>query len=72
MELSYHPFHWPVLSPATRKLADRPGSKTNKTRMFVCRGRSSFKLASFGPAGEQWDFVMIAALVQPDIGKTVW
>lgn len=31
-------------------MADRHGSKTNKTRMFVCRGRNSFRFASFDPA----------------------
>jgi hypothetical protein len=38
------------LSPATSRIADRHGSKPNKTRMFVYRGRSSFRFASVEPA----------------------
>jgi hypothetical protein len=37
------------LSPPVRRITDRHGSKTNRRRIIVCRGRSSFRFAIFEP-----------------------
>ncbi len=65
MNSAYRRLHRPALFPATNKIADRQGSKTNRMRILLEPledGRSSFKFFIL-------DQVMVSTSGRPSSGR---